>query len=101
MGILKYGFSDLAALRTAVEKAQRDSNRSQLLNWLSSVDPSEGYNDARKKHEKNTGNWLIRKNEDFEKWKTAPNSLMWLSGKGAFYFRGSDFSSLIIDIVVS
>ncbi|KAG4441669.1 hypothetical protein IFR05_002876 [Cadophora sp. M221] len=82
--ILKSGFSDLAELRKAIEAAQRDADRSALLDWLSSVDPSLNYNNARGKYEQGghgTGDWLIQNNEDFEKWKLATNSLMWLNGK--------------------
>ena len=83
--IFKSGFSDIAALRKAIETAQHDSKRSGLLNWLSSVDPSLNYNNARGKREnggQGTGDWLIRDNDDFNRWKVAPNSLMWLNGKG-------------------
>ena len=83
--IFTSGFSDVAALRRAIERAQQDKKRTELLNWLSSVDPSLNYNNARGKHEnggQGTGDWLIRDNEDFNRWKLAPNSLMWLNGKG-------------------
>ncbi|KAH7350622.1 hypothetical protein BKA65DRAFT_242529 [Rhexocercosporidium sp. MPI-PUGE-AT-0058] len=82
--ILKSGFNDLSGLRKAIEAAQKDSGRSALLDWLSSVDPSLNYNNARGKYDQGghgTGDWLIRNNKDFEKWKIAPNSLMWLNGK--------------------
>lgn len=80
--ILKPGFSDVAALRKAIETAQKDKTRTRLLDWLSSVDPSENYNNARGRHEDGTGKWLIQDNEDIELWKTEPNSLLWLHGKG-------------------
>ncbi|KAH9217695.1 hypothetical protein DL95DRAFT_295034 [Leptodontidium sp. 2 PMI_412] len=82
--IMKSGFSDLSELRKAIEAAQRDADRTTLLDWLSSVDPSLNYNNARGKYDQGghgTGDWLIRNNDDFEKWKTAPNTLMWLNGK--------------------
>lgn len=79
--IFNSGFDDVAALREAVERAQRDRERTELLDWLSSVDPSLNYNNARTKHENGTGDWLIRNNDDFDSWKVAPNSLMWLNGK--------------------
>lgn len=74
--------TEISALLKAIEIAQRDSHRSKLLKWLSSLDPSHNYNNACGKHEKGTGEWLINGNNDFETWKVAPNSLMWLNGKG-------------------
>ncbi|CZT12383.1 uncharacterized protein RAG0_16224 [Rhynchosporium agropyri] len=70
--------------KKAVELSQRDNSRSELLSWLSSVDPSQKYNDARDKHDsagEGTGDWLILDNEDFNRWKKASNSLMWLNGE--------------------
>lgn len=74
--------SDVSGLRKAIEDAQHDRQRKELLDWLSSIDPSENYNSARDKHEATTGNWLLNGNEDFKRWKTASNSLLWLHGKG-------------------
>ena len=85
--IFKSGFGDVAALRKAIGTARHDYNHTELLSWLSSVDPSQNYNNARGKYEnggQGTGDWLVRNNEDFERWKTAPSSLMWLNGKGRF-----------------
>jgi ankyrin repeat domain-containing protein 50 len=73
---------DLSNLRKAIEEAQKDTQRRELLSWLSSIDPSENYNSARDRHEAETGNWLVQGNRDFEHWETSPNSLLWLHGKG-------------------
>ncbi len=73
---------EVSGLRKAVEDAQRDSQRKELLSWLSSVDPSENYNSARDKHEAETGDWFVERNERFKHWQHAPNSLLWLHGKG-------------------
>jgi hypothetical protein len=83
--IIKRGNSignDVSSLRKDIEYAQRDSRRRALLDWLSSIDPSENYNSARKRHVTETGDWLIKGNEDFKHWEHAPNSLLWLHGKG-------------------
>jgi hypothetical protein len=74
--------SDVSSLRKAIEDAQQDSQQAGLLNWISSIDPSENYNSARERHEVETGDWLVRGNEDFKHWETAPNSLLWMHGKG-------------------
>jgi ankyrin repeat domain-containing protein 50 len=73
---------DLSNLRKAIEEAQKDTQRRELLSWLSSIDPSENYNSARDRHEAETGSWLVQCNRDFEHWETDPNSLLWLHGKG-------------------
>jgi ankyrin repeat domain-containing protein 50 len=74
--------TDVSGLRKAIEDAQRDKQRTALLTWLSSIDPSENYNSAREKHEAETGSWLVDDNENFKCWEFGPNSLLWLHGKG-------------------
>ncbi|KAL2071840.1 hypothetical protein VTL71DRAFT_13075 [Oculimacula yallundae] len=72
------------ALREAVSSAQHDKERSNLLAWLSSADPSQNYINAQEKFEnggQGTGDWLIRDNQDFGEWKRASKSLIWLNGK--------------------
>jgi Fungal N-terminal domain of STAND proteins len=53
----------------------------KIIAWLSSPDASKSHIAAREKHESSTGNWLLKRS-DFEYWKLAPNSLLWLHGKG-------------------
>lgn len=78
---------DFSGLRNAVAEAQNDANRAKLLVWLSAIDPSENFNNAQEKHAAFTGKWLLERNAEFEKWKTAPNSLFWLYGKGGISFQ--------------
>lgn len=72
---------DVLELRKGIEAAHRDTRRSELLNWLSDVDPSYDFHSALQKHEPHTGNWLLE-SPNFKHWKTSPSSLLWLSGKG-------------------
>ncbi|KAF2793620.1 hypothetical protein K505DRAFT_195201, partial [Melanomma pulvis-pyrius CBS 109.77] len=53
--------------------------RSKILNWLSGTDPSTNFNTARKKHEKDTGKWLLH-SEQFQSWKKTDGQIMWLYG---------------------
>jgi hypothetical protein len=76
--------NDMSGLKKAIEDEQQSQRRKELLDSLSSIDPSVHFNCARKKHEFSTGGWLLVENEDFERWKIAPNSLLWLNGKGVF-----------------
>jgi hypothetical protein len=73
---------DVTGLRRAVEDAQRDEKRANLLNWLCDIDPSAMYNAARDKHEEGTGDWLVRDNKKFWDWEEEPGSFLWLHGKG-------------------
>jgi hypothetical protein len=73
---------DLSGLLKAVEEAQKDTQRKELLSWLSSIDPSENYNSARDRHQAETGDWLVQDSNDFKHWEKDPNSLLWLHGNG-------------------
>ncbi|KAK1723159.1 ankyrin repeat-containing domain protein [Colletotrichum acutatum] len=73
--------TDVSDLRRRVERIQNDKKRKELLNWLCIVDPSVQYNAARSKHRSSTCEWLIKDNEDFKTWETAPKSFLWLNGK--------------------
>ncbi|KAH0534139.1 hypothetical protein FGG08_007265 [Glutinoglossum americanum] len=86
----------VAELRNAVALAQLDVKRNAILSWLTCTDPSKNQIAARQKHEPSTGGWLMKRSE-FERWKTAPNSLLWLHGKGML--TGEDISSTIIDYI--
>ncbi|KAE8454432.1 hypothetical protein EG329_000054 [Mollisiaceae sp. DMI_Dod_QoI] len=81
MNVLSSMSGDMSGLRHAIEKAQEDTKRTELLKWLSSVDPSKSYNVGLTKVRFGTGNWLLDENLNFEHWKTLPNSFMWLNGK--------------------
>ncbi|KAL7801237.1 hypothetical protein V8C44DRAFT_353803 [Trichoderma aethiopicum] len=72
--------TDLSSLRSAVERAQAEKSRFELLHWLCDVDPSEMYNAARDKHGAGTGEWLTKESEEFKAWEESPASLLWLHG---------------------
>lgn len=74
---------ELKRLREVVEETQRNAQRSQILNWLSSnIDPSQNYRAARDKHALTTGDWLTKRSPVFDMWMVAPNSLLWIHGNG-------------------
>lgn len=62
-----------------------DERKQQVLGWLSRTDPSSNHNEARKKHEPETGDWLLQ-SEAYNKWKTSSSSMLWLYGKGGCHF---------------
>jgi hypothetical protein len=66
--------------------AQRDKDRSQLLEWLrtvgENVSASDYYNSVSGKRGKlKTGNWLLA-DPAFKKWESGLNKFLWLHGKG-------------------
>lgn len=73
---------EVSRVRSLITQAQNNTEREKLLDWLSSVDPSKIYNSVRKSYISSTGDWLVERSSDFENWKKAPNSLLWLHGPG-------------------
>ncbi|KAK3380662.1 ankyrin repeat-containing domain protein [Lasiosphaeria ovina] len=71
----------LVGLREAIENAQADHGRRELLQWLCDVDHSQPYNSAIDKRKGGTGNWLVEESEEFKNWMVMPRSLLWLHGK--------------------
>lgn len=82
MDILKLISENIVGFKQAVASAQSEKNRTKLVEWLSTADPSINYNSAREKHEPETGDWLIKDSTDFKGWFNAPNSFLWVNGKG-------------------
>ena len=52
----------------------------QILDWLTSVDPSQNHNAAYKLHEGDTGAWFTDSLE-FSSWLHGPGRFLWLNGK--------------------
>ena len=73
---------EVSRVRSVIMQAQNNNEREGLLQWLCPVDPSKNYNSARESHALSTGDWLVEKSSDFKNWEKAPNSLLWLHGKG-------------------
>ena len=61
-----------------------------IRNWLSSIDTSGNYNEARKKCQDQTGSWFIE-GETFNEWKEEADKLLWIRGKGEFYFAKCNY----------
>jgi len=79
---MKMVSENIAGFQQAVASAQDDKHRVALITWLSNIDPSVKYNSAREKHQPDTGKWLTEESDDFKNWESAPNSFIWLNGKG-------------------
>ncbi|KAJ9660146.1 hypothetical protein H2201_007053 [Coniosporium apollinis] len=72
--------TDTSHIRQTIHSSQTDERKQQVLGWLSRTDPSSNHNEARKKHEPETGDWLLQ-SEAYNKWKTSSSSMLWLYGK--------------------
>ena len=58
---------------------QEEKLRRDIIAWLSTTDPSTNHVEQRRKHQAMTGAWLIESKE-LDKWRTTPNSFIWLHG---------------------
>ena len=65
---------------------REDKTRESLLSWLSMTDPSINHVAQRRKHQPETGEWLIQ-GPDFEEWKSSPNSFLWMYGTCRFLVK--------------
>ena len=61
-----------------------------IRNWLSPIDTSGSYNEAREKCQEQTGSWFIE-GETFNEWKEEADKLLWIHGKGEFYFAKCNY----------
>ncbi|EON65785.1 hypothetical protein W97_05024 [Coniosporium apollinis CBS 100218] len=67
-------------IQQTIQSSQTEENKQKILEWLTRADPSSNHNEARKKHEPKTGDWLLQ-SQVYRNWKASPNSLLWLYGK--------------------
>lgn len=82
MDALKLISDNIVGFQQAIASAQSDQRRADLIDWLSTIDPSINYNSAREKYQPETCNCLTQDSMDFKYWENAPNSFLWLNGKG-------------------
>ena len=61
-----------------------------IRNWLSPIDTSANYNEAREKCQDQTGSWFIQ-GKTFKEWKEEADKLLWIRGKGEFYFAKCNY----------
>lgn len=63
----------------AVKNLDTEHKQDKIERWLSAPDPSINYNKALQQRNKDSGLWFLQ-TEAFAKWKTRPNSFLWLYG---------------------
>lgn len=72
-----------ASSRTVLDQSkdwQQSDKYHKIVGWLAPPEPSSNHNAARRRHEPNTGAWLLE-SETYRRWKASPNSRIWLHGK--------------------
>ena len=77
--------TEILAARADFAANRTENSRDRLIQWLSSLDYSSNHYAAVRKRQPTTGEWLIRMAE-FEDWKQAQNSFLWLHGKRMYEF---------------
>jgi hypothetical protein len=73
--------NDVSDLKKAIELAQKDESRKELLKWLSEIKPSENYNRLIENRGITSANWFLE-DEITLRWEKKSDSLLWLNGKG-------------------
>ncbi|KAF4436368.1 hypothetical protein F53441_13284, partial [Fusarium austroafricanum] len=73
---LMHGLSRLNIRQDNREAAEQ---KRRILQWLSPVDPSISHHAALKIHRAGTNDWFLSR-EEFNNWKQAKNSVLWLTG---------------------
>lgn len=76
--------ANVSSLERAIQEAQNQQSRIDLLKWLCDIDHTKLFNSARHNHTDGTGEWLIHRGEIFKAWEKsiAQKSFLWLHGKG-------------------
>lgn len=73
--------NDVSDLKKAIELAQKDESRKELLEWLTSTNPSTNSNSLVEKRGITSANWFLE-DEITLGWEKESDSLLWLNGKG-------------------
>ncbi|KZP11102.1 hypothetical protein FIBSPDRAFT_191646 [Athelia psychrophila] len=64
----------------SVAAGQESTDRAIVHSWLSSLDVSQNYNAARRRHQLGTGSWFID-GKQFVDWKADPEAILCIYGK--------------------
>ena len=73
---------DFSARRLEIKDYQKGEYRTRIIQWLSTVEEGvkwSNHDDARRKHQVGTGEWLIE-HPAFKEWKSTKGSVLWLYG---------------------
>lgn len=72
--------AQIAAQNQRILDAQRSDEFRKIVVWLAPPDPGTNHDSARRRHESQTGDWLL-KSSQYQSWKTGAVSHLWMYGK--------------------
>ncbi|KAM0707280.1 hypothetical protein Q7P35_005518 [Cladosporium inversicolor] len=72
--------AQIAAQNQRILDAQKSDEFRKIVAWLTPSDPGTNHDVARRRHESQTGEWLL-KSKQYQSWKTGAVSHLWINGK--------------------
>jgi hypothetical protein len=72
--------AQIAAQNRRILDTQQSDEFRKIVAWLAPPDPGTNHATARQRHERETGDWLL-KSSQYQSWKTSAVSHLWLYGK--------------------
>ncbi|KAH8800442.1 nucleoside phosphorylase domain-containing protein [Xylogone sp. PMI_703] len=72
-------FQELSQLHDTVRSLDDEYKKDKIRQWLQSSNPSMNYDKALEQRQSGTGRWVLE-HIKFVRWKTQPNSFLWLHG---------------------
>jgi hypothetical protein len=72
--------AQIAAQNQCILDAQKSDEFRKIVTWLAPSDPGTNHDVARRRHESQTGTWLL-KSKQYQSWKTGAASHLWIYGK--------------------
>jgi hypothetical protein len=72
--------AQIAAQNQRILDAQQSDEFRKIVAWLAPPDPGTNHDVARRRHESQTGEWLL-KSKQYQSWKTGAVSHLWIYGK--------------------
>jgi hypothetical protein len=72
--------AQIAAQNQRILDAQQSDEFRKIVAWLAPPDPGTSHDTARRRHESQTGDWLL-KSSQYQSWKTGVVSHLWMHGK--------------------
>jgi hypothetical protein len=72
--------AQIAAQNQRILDAQQSDEFRKIVAWLAPPDPETNHDTARRRHESQTGQWLL-KSSQYRSWKTGMVSHLWMYGK--------------------
>jgi hypothetical protein len=72
--------AQMKAQNQRILDAQQSDEFRKIIAWLAPPDPGTNHTTARQRHERDTGNWLLKSNQ-YQGWKEGTINHLWMYGK--------------------